>query len=207
MSPQRLHFATELIKGAGYNGWVVFLDEIELVGSYSLLQRARSYAELARWLGRAEGAAYSGLVVVGTVTDDFGLKILGNLGKQDSNNAAERLQSRNEPVLAARARTGMRILQQDMIPLEEPTEEHLNSTVEKLREIYSIAYSWEAPPLAVRAGGAGYQNRMRYKVRSCINEWDLLRLYPDSQPETEEAEFQFEYDENTDLEKEAKDDE
>ena len=53
LPPQRLRFATELIKGAGYRGWVVLLDEIELVGQYSLLQRARSYAELARWLGEA----------------------------------------------------------------------------------------------------------------------------------------------------------
>ena len=52
LPPQRLRFATELIKGAGYKGWVVLLDEIELVGSYSLLQRGRSYAELTRWMGK-----------------------------------------------------------------------------------------------------------------------------------------------------------
>ena len=43
----------------------MLLDEIELVGSYSLLQRGRSYAELARWLGHASGESYPGLVVVG----------------------------------------------------------------------------------------------------------------------------------------------
>ena len=52
LPPQRLRFATELIKGAGYKGWVLLLDEIELIGSYTLLQRGRSYAELARWLGK-----------------------------------------------------------------------------------------------------------------------------------------------------------
>ena len=40
LPPQRLRFATELIKGAGYKGWVLLLDEIELIGSYTLLQRA-----------------------------------------------------------------------------------------------------------------------------------------------------------------------
>ena len=204
---QRLRFATELIKGAGYKGWVVLIDEIELVGSYSVLQRANSYAELARWMGWAEGEEYPGLVVVGTVTDDFGTAVLGNLGKQDLNNAVQRLQSRNEPVLAARAETGMRILQRDAIPLAQPSEEDLNVTMEKLRRIYSAAYGWDAPQLESRTGGAGYQNRMRYKVRSAINEWDLLRLYPDSQPETEETEFRFDYDENPELEQEAKDDE
>ena len=71
LPPQLLRFALELIKGVGYRGWVVLLDEIELVGYYSLLQRGRSYAELVRWTGRAAGESYPGLVMVGTVTDDF----------------------------------------------------------------------------------------------------------------------------------------
>ena len=72
LPPHHLRFATELIKGAGYKGWVVLIDEIELVGSYSLLQRANSYAELARWLGRAADEAYPGLIVVGAWTQGAG---------------------------------------------------------------------------------------------------------------------------------------
>ncbi len=206
LPPQRLRFATEMIKGAGYKGWVVLLDEIELVGSYSLLRRARSYAELARWMGQAEGENFPGLVVVGTVIEDFGIAMLGNIGRQDLNNAAQRLRSSNEPVLAARAETGMRILQRDAIPLVRPTEEYLYNTLDKLRQIYSTAYEWDAQPVEPNIGGGGSQNHMRYQVRSAINEWDLLRLYPGSQPETEGIEFQYGYDENPDLEKESKDD-
>lgn len=201
---QRLSFVTELIKGAGYKGWVVLLDEIELVGSYSPLQRARSYAEIARWLGQTEGEEYPGLVVVGTVTDDFDPKVLQ--GKSDFVSAVPRLSTSTYAELSARTETGMRILQREAIPLAEPTEEDLNTTVAKLREIYSAAYDWNAPPLPVQTGGAGYQNRMRYKVRSAINEWDLLRLYPGSQPETEGIEFQYGYAENPDLENETNDD-
>jgi hypothetical protein len=47
---QRFRFMSRLILAAGYSGWVMFLDEVELVARYSLLQRARSYAELSRWL-------------------------------------------------------------------------------------------------------------------------------------------------------------
>ena len=82
LPPQRLRFATELIKGAGYRGWVILLDEIELVGQYSLLQRARSYSELARWLGQASGEAHPGLVVVGTVTADYALANIYSGGQQ-----------------------------------------------------------------------------------------------------------------------------
>ena len=41
---QKLRFLLELIKAAGYRGWVILMDEIELVANYSVLQRARSYA-------------------------------------------------------------------------------------------------------------------------------------------------------------------
>jgi hypothetical protein len=205
LPPQRLRFATELIKGAGYQGWVVLLDEIELVGSYSLLQRARSYAELARWLGKVSGEEHPGLVVVGTVTDDYAAAILGSNGKQDHDYVGPRLRSRGDDAAAARAEAGMRSLERDVTQLEPLTDEDVNATVEKLRRIYASAYGWDAPPIERTARGVGYQGRMRYKIRASINEWDLLRLVPDSCPETEEIEFRFRYDEVPELEKEVKD--
>ena len=46
-------FLSRLLRAAGHAGWVVLFDEVELIGRYSLLQRGRSYAELARWSGAA----------------------------------------------------------------------------------------------------------------------------------------------------------
>ena len=205
LPPLRLRFATELIKAAGYEGWVVLLDEVELVASYGPLQRARSYAELAFWLGEVSAEACPGLIVVGTVTDDFATAIL--TGKRDLDSAGSLLRSRGNTDAADRAEVGMRSLEQETIALEPPTAEDVKVTVEKLREIYSVAYGWEAPPLKSMAGGAGYRNRMRYKVRASINEWDLLRLYPNSHPETEGTEFRVSYEEVPELEQETEKDE
>ena len=206
LPPQRLRFVIELIKAAGYRGWVVLLDEIELVGSYSLLQRGRSYAELARWLGHASGESYPGLVVVGTVTEDFASAIISPDGeKKDHDYVAPRLAARHGGIVG-RAETGMRLLERECTPLNPPTVIEVRETVDKLRQIYSKAYGWDAPTLQRETRGAGYQNRMRYKVRASINEWDLLRLYPDHRPETESDEFRHRYEENVDLERESKDD-
>ena len=205
LPPQRLRFATELIKGAGYKGWVVLLDELELVGSYTLPQRARSYAELARWLGKVEDESCPGLVVVGTVTSDFTAAVLDDAGKQDRHKAILWLRSHGEDAVAARAETGMRILERETISLTSPTDEDVNATIENLREIYSVAYGWDAPRREGKAGGAGFQGRMRYKVRAAINEWDLLRLYPNARPETEGTEFSSRYAEVPELEQETKD--
>ena len=206
LPPQRLRFVIELIKAAGYKGWVVLLDEIELVGSYSLLQRGRSYAELARWLGQAVDDPYSGLVTVGAVTDDFASAIISPDGKKDRDYVGPRLARADRyKNIEARAETGMRLLEREVIPLKQPTDTEVRETAEKLRQIYSTAYDWDPPALQVEARGAGFQNRMRYKVRASINEWDLLRLYPDYSPETEGDEFRHTYEENADLERESKD--
>ena len=205
LPPQRLRFATELIKGAGYNGWVVLLDELELVGSYTLPQRAKSYAELARWLGKVEDESCPGLVVVGTVTSDFTAAVLDDAGKQDRHKAVQWLRSHGQDAIAARAETGMRILERETTPLTSPTDEDVNAIIEKLRDIYSVAYGWDAPRREGKTGGVGFQGRMRYKVRAAINEWDLLRLYPNASPETEGTEFSARYEEVPELEQETKD--
>ena len=189
LPPQRTRFIIELIKTAGYKGWVVLLDEIELTAQYSLLQRGRSYAELSRWLGQTSGQRYPGLVVVGTVTGDFALKIISPDGsKKDRDYVAPRLEARYNHLVSV-AETGMRLIEYECIPLNEPTDDDVHDTMERLREIYSIAYGWDAPKLPSQERGAGYQNRMRYKVRTSINEWDLLRLYPDYAPDTDVREF------------------
>ncbi len=210
LAAQRLAFITGLVRAAGYRGWIVLLDEIELVGSYSLLQRGRSYSELARWLGRSPGKSHPGLAVVGTVTEDFALEIISPDGtRRDRDYVVPRLAV---PRLVARygdlsedAETGMQVLERDCLPLNAPSDTDVQEMVEKLRETYSVAYSWDAPAIDRRAGGAGYQNRMRYKVRASINEWDLLRLYPGYRPETEGDEFRHSYEPDADMERESSD--
>ncbi len=205
LPPQRLRFALELIKGARYRGWVVLLDEIELVGSYSLLQRGRSYAEVARWMGEAAGETYPGLVMVGSVTEDFASAIISPDGSRKDHDYIRPKMEANAKynVIAGRAETGMHMLERQCVPLRPPESEDVTASVEKLRRLYSDAYSWEAPPIDARAGGAGIYGRMRYQVRRAINEWDLLRLRPDSRPETEVQEFTTSYEENRDLESPA----
>src|SRR5262249_26123948 len=89
---ERFAFTPELILSAGYRGWVILIDELELIGRYSLIQRGNSYAELARWMGRLEGEQYPGLTVVAAITDDFDAAVLKEKGDRDY--AAPRLRSK-----------------------------------------------------------------------------------------------------------------
>ena len=200
MPPQKLRFVLELIKTAGYVGWVILLDEIELVANYSVLQRARSYAELARWMGRTPEERYPGLIVAGTVTADFATVVLDD--KEDRDKAVPRLRSwGREPNLlaAARAEAGIQLLERGVSHLAEPDGEMLLNLYGQLKAIHSEAYGWDAPDINNDIG-RGAPARIRSYVRRWINEWDLRRLYPESEPEIEETELVFSYEEDTTLE-------
>lgn len=206
MPPQKLRFLLELIRAAGYNGWVILMDEIELVANYSALQRARSYGELTRWLGQAADEKYPGLVVVGTVTADLAEQVLDT--KEDRDKAAPRLRARGRDannLLAARAETGMRLIERGLYPLDDPDDATLAGLYDKLKDIHSQAYSWDAPDID-RGIAQTRRPRIRSFVRRWINEWDLRRLYPELEPDIEVTEMQFRYEEDTTLERPASDD-
>ncbi len=140
------------------------------------------------------------------MTDDFASAVISpDGGKKDRDHVGPRLAKSRYAGIAALAKGGMRLLEQSCVPLNAPSEDDVNDTIDKLRKIYSEAYGWNAPRLAGRTGGAGVQTRMRYKVRAAINEWDLLRLCPGSAPDTVVDEFHATYEEDADLERKSGD--
>ena len=99
----------------------------------------------------------------------------------------------------------MEVLKREVFALQPVRETDVEATLEKLRGIYAKAYNWHPPSASVASETAGYMNQMRYKVRSAINEWDLLRLRPGYRPDIEAQEFQHDYGEDADLERPAAD--
>ncbi len=73
---QRFRFLARLFVAAGNEGWLLLFDEVELIGRYTLLQRGKSYAELAGWLQPDPDDRGSPLAVVLAMTDDFEAAVL-----------------------------------------------------------------------------------------------------------------------------------
>ncbi len=196
---ERFMFLSRLIRGAGYKGWVLLIDEVELIGRYSLLQRGRSYAELARWMGKVEGVSYPGLTAVAAITDDFDISVLQE--KADRDLVGARLRSKGTDdmvIMAARAEAGMRYIERDALPLAAPTKELLDRTYQNVREVHAKAYDWDPPE--VEGADVALRRAMRSHVRRWINEWDLKRLYPGAEVHTEEQELHVGYSEDAELE-------
>ena len=199
---QRLRFITELIKTAGFRGWVILLDEIELIGSYSILQRGRSYSQIARWMGETDNVTLPGLIFVGALTEDFSLEVISPNGKKKDWDyvPAKIEQNPKYGELAPLVRMGMELLEKKNISLEPPSEENIRNTFEILRDLYRMAFDWDPPPVTeVDVGGAGELGRMRYKVRSVINDWDLRRFYEDYIPDPRIEGYKNKYTEDADL--------
>ncbi len=199
LTEQRFAFVSRLIQGAGYRGWILLIDEVELVGRYSLAQRGKSYAELARWLGRVEGLQLPGMTTVAAVTDDFALAVLQQKGDRDYVGAKLRDRGTDEfRTLAARAEAGIRIIERESVTLRPPTKETLLETYERLKGIHARAYAWDPP--AVGSADLATSRAMRSHVRRWINEWDLKRLFPGATVDTEEQELRPTYEEDLALE-------
>jgi len=52
---QTMRFLSRFCQVSGYRGWVIFLDEAELISKYGPISRARAYDQLGRWLGLRPG--------------------------------------------------------------------------------------------------------------------------------------------------------
>lgn len=194
---QRFRFAAALIVAAGYSGWILLLDEVELIGRYSILQRGKAYGELARWVHGFDGERIPWLGSVLAITDDFVPWVIDE--KNDLEVVPARLRARNDELLAARAERGIAIVSREREPLEPPSDEVLSETYRRLQELHSTAYDWKAPELRIELGGGA--RSMRQYVRTWINEWDLRRLDPSYRPVIEIEEMRPEYSEDPDLER------
>jgi hypothetical protein len=201
---QRFRFAARLMQAAGYAGWVLLIDEVELIGRYTLHQRARSYAELARWTGNLKGEAFPGILSVCAITSDFEAAVLNDRNDREAVPGRLRASSREgDQLLAPQAERGMRLIGR-AVKLAPPSRAVIDETYEKLRAIHGQAYDWAPPP--VSSAERATSTSMREYVRWWITEWDLKRLYPDYAPTIEAAPIGPSYAEDADLEAPVEDD-
>lgn len=199
LARQKLQFMARLLYAAGYKGWLLLVDELELIGRYSVLQRGRSYAELARLLGLAREDPASGVLTVGAITPDFSSAVIR--GKDDLNQIGFKFRSRTDAeslVTASLAERAMEEIDQNLYRLPEPDSERLERTLANLREVYANAYAAFPTVGAELTQRPGWQ--MREYIRGWITAWDLHRLDPHYHSELEVDRIVTEYTEDELLE-------
>ena len=199
LAVQRLRFLSRLMQAAGFAGWIILLDEVELIGRYSMLQRAKSYAEINRWIRGDRADPGAPFAAVMTTVEDFEAQVL--VGKNDVELIPKRLrmkQTADSELLASAAEAGMRIIERQQIALQPPDRDALDRTYRALKQLHATAHDWDPPD--VEGLERLPSNRMRQYVRAWINEWDLSRIYPDYHPDTVASEVHVDYSEDSELE-------
>jgi hypothetical protein len=184
LARQRMRFIARLTTAAGYRGWIILFDEVELIARYSLVSRAKAYAELARWCDTRTTGVPIGAVFA--LTDDFPAAVLA--GKKELERVPARLNARQKPEateLARHAVTGMTAIRDRMHLLIPPDDDELDRAYARIRELHASAFDWSPPdvPGLPRSGS----NRMRQYVRAWINEWDLIWLDSSYRPRSHAA--------------------
>lgn len=205
LARQRFKFMTRLLRAARYDGWVILLDELELMGRYTVLQRGRAYAELARLLGLADDLAIPGLLAVGAVTPDYASAVIDE--KDDRNVIGFRFRARGDlesDLTAALAESAMDAIERELLRLREPSQDDLADVLARLSDIYATAY--DCTPARLDASFKTGQ-QMREYIRSWITTWDLNRVAPTYEPEIELERITDDYAEDALLEKAVEDDE
>ncbi len=174
ITEQLTRFVPLLFRAGGYAGWCLLLDEVELIGRYTPLQRALSYAQLAAWLGLGGERRWPGIAVAYAITDDFAAAVIN--ARLDSEKLPERLELKGRDAEAALALAGIRhiertVLQHRLLP---PTPDDLAACHDKVLRLYSAAYAWPAPPLP--PGERTSSRTLRQYIKGWITQWDLRRL-------------------------------
>lgn len=193
---QRLLFAPRLFVAAGYSGWCVLLDEVELIGRYSPLQRGRSYAELTHWLGLDENRRCPGTISVCAITDDFTDAVINN--RRDDELIPQKLEAKGLVEQARLARLGMKAVETQQVRLAPPDEPTLQQSQGKVRALYSSSYAWDPPKIEIGERLTG--NTMRQYIKSWITAWDIERLYGEKR-EIKTDELKINYSETADIER------
>jgi hypothetical protein len=140
---QRFRFLARLFAATGCEGWVLLFDEVELIGRYTLLQRGRSYSELAHWLLTDPEDAAGPLATVLAMTDDFDAAVLTD--RKDREILPAKLRAKQQPQwdeIAGRAETGMRLIENDMHLLTRPDADELDRTYQQLNSATTSSPNW-----------------------------------------------------------------
>ena len=174
LAAQRIRFAGLLFRAAGHAGWCLLLDEVELIGRYTPLQRGVAYAWLATWLALEGAVPFPAIATVYAITDDFVAAVIE--ARQDTERLSERLllkgRERESLMAVAAIRHIEEVVRKHRLPL--PGAEELARDCRRLREIYTTAYDWPAPELT--PGERTATRTMRQYIKAWITQWDMQRL-------------------------------
>lgn len=179
--PQCISFISQLFKTLGHAGWVILIDELELIRlTPGKIQKGKSYAELANWMGLGSTRPAEGLAVIGCMTSGYVNELIrwSQTGPNERTEIPDAMEySVSGHQFKSQAIAGMDFLDgcdsDSELSIKTPNEAMLTRVQNIVRATYESSYNAQVSPIPVTAGGI---EPMRIHIRSWILSWDLERL-------------------------------
>lgn len=132
----RMRAILEIISGARYRGLLLLVDELELVRKFPhARQREQALETLRLLIDEAGRNALPGCLVIFTGTDEF---------FEDERYGLKSYEALAERVMTPFTHENFVSMRQPIISLEALDYERLTHVLFKIRDLYGIAYSWDA---------------------------------------------------------------
>lgn len=166
-----------LIHKAGFGGWLILMDEVELIGKLGRGARSRAYASMGRMLS---GSLPHTLSVWALASHYHGDVLIGRHDRQDC--PAWLAARPKEAFQVVWAETALEALTESKL-LEPLSVEDIQSLLRQILELHQAAYQWQAPFQAdelyaqVRQFAPTQDTRLRTIVRLSLTILDIWNQY------------------------------
>lgn len=162
-------FMSHLFLQLGYGGWVILIDETELMGRLGKKARLNAYRNMAKFLLPEACPEYTFSLFA--LSASYAEDVIE--GKHEYENLEEIYPEEQEP-----ARTVLNLLLKapQLLPL---TKEEINEVLQKIQDFHGRAYGW-TPDLSVSSLTEATQSGgylLRTKIRAAIEFLDQLYQY------------------------------
>ena len=136
----RMRAILEIISGARYKGLLLLVDELELVRKFPhARQREQALETLRLLIDEAGRNALPGCLIIFTGTDEF---------FEDERYGLKSYEALAERVMTPFTHENFVSMRQPIISLESLDRQRLTNVIFKIRDLYGIAYSWDARQFA-----------------------------------------------------------
>jgi hypothetical protein len=174
-------FLSFLLHRSGNKGWVIMMDEVELLSKLGIASRAEAYVNLALLLGLKDTQpALSGVYIVLALATPFIAETLLAAGRHDLARVPQWLQRRNRAEDERVAAAAMRSLIQDSVALEPLTAMNIQAIMTRLEECHNLGYGWDGKldrAFVTARVLAQAANPTRTTIRAALEYLDLLYQY------------------------------
>jgi hypothetical protein len=177
-----IQFFPKIISFLGFNGWVILLDEMELIGRLGKISRLKSYLNLIKllnWDKKKEPTVYTLCGCAKTLQEDVFFDNRHNDSEMIPQLASERAMSDSVQPLR---KFFVQAVKENKIDLYPVKYDMLITVLKTIYENYLQVFTWQNPPsfdqiIQSPVMKKFVQNRIREVIRSFIEYLDTIRLY------------------------------